>query len=272
MKIIKRYCFSFLFGILITLHTKSQKDTVAKTTIPLQTTTKEYKPEILTSGFIDVVNNGQVNASARFVRLFIGEPYKFAIPLSIYSGVSANNFGNQNVNNTSTRGNIHLINNFINPMSGLINLSFENLVYFKKNYTGYTKSGFTYQIGARVLTGYKQGLISNQTTGNPVNFLSQFNTFGLYFQTGAWERDNAKNVGVFWVSIRYLMCHSSPDQLQEIMPSITTNGVYTGYSLGWGVDINKLINLKMILYKYTKKPEIDYSLPIYQFSFNYSLK
>lgn len=39
------------------------------------------KPEILTSGFIDIVNNGQVNASARFIRLFIGEQGKFAIPL-----------------------------------------------------------------------------------------------------------------------------------------------------------------------------------------------
>ena len=31
------------------------------------------KPEILTSGFIDIVNNGKVNASARFVPLFISE-------------------------------------------------------------------------------------------------------------------------------------------------------------------------------------------------------
>lgn len=29
------------------------------------------KPEIFTSGYIDIVNNGQVNASTRFVLLFI---------------------------------------------------------------------------------------------------------------------------------------------------------------------------------------------------------
>ena len=34
-------------------------------------TFKSYKPEIFTSGFIDIVNNGQVNSSARFIRLFI---------------------------------------------------------------------------------------------------------------------------------------------------------------------------------------------------------
>ena len=40
---------------------------------------RNYKPEIFTSGFIDIINNGQVNASARFIRLFIGELGKFYI-------------------------------------------------------------------------------------------------------------------------------------------------------------------------------------------------
>jgi hypothetical protein len=253
----------------------SSKTTFAQTTTvakPITLPQKEYKPEILTSGFIDVVNNGQVNASARFIRLYIGEPNKFAIPLSIYSGVSANNFSNVNNTSISNRSNVHLVNNFINPMSGLINVSFENLVYFKKNYTGYTKYGSTYQIGSRVLTGYKQGLINNPTTGNPINFFNQFASVGLYFQTGAWERDNAKNVGVFWLSTRYIICSSSSDNLKEIIPAIETNGLYHGYSIAWGVDINKLINLKVVWYKYIKKPEIDFNLAIYQFSFNYSLK
>ena len=52
------------------------------------------KPEIFTSGFIDIINTGQVNASARFIRLFIGEPGKFSIPMSLYSGVSSNNLQN----------------------------------------------------------------------------------------------------------------------------------------------------------------------------------
>ena len=73
-----------------------KKDTIFHTGIKTQLTQpnskQPYKPEILTSGFFDIVNNGQVNASARFIRLFIGEPGKFALPLSIYSGVSSNNF------------------------------------------------------------------------------------------------------------------------------------------------------------------------------------
>ena len=41
------------------------------------------------------MNNGQVNASARFKKLFIGEPSKISIPLSFYGGVSNNTFQKQ---------------------------------------------------------------------------------------------------------------------------------------------------------------------------------
>jgi len=36
--------------------------------------TTSKKSEIFSSGFIDVINNGQVNASARLIKLYIGEP------------------------------------------------------------------------------------------------------------------------------------------------------------------------------------------------------
>lgn len=231
---------------------------------------KNYKPEIFTSGFIDIMNNGQVNASARFIRLFVGEPGKFAIPLSLYSGVSNNNFQNQTTA-TGSRSNDHLVNQYINPLSGLVNMSVDGIVYFKQT-TKVTKTGFLYHFGERVLTGYKTGVITNPSTGKPTNFLNSFGTAGLYFQTGAWERNNAKNVGIFWLAFRYHACYTNPDLLKDFLPAIKTNGLYLGYSMGFGVEINNLVNLKAIYYKYTKKPEIDYSLPIYQFSFNYTMK
>jgi hypothetical protein len=231
---------------------------------------KEFKPEIFTNGFIDVMNNGQVNASARFIRLYIGEPGKLAIPLSLYSGVSANNFQNQNTA-TGSRSNDHLVNQYINPLSGLINLSIDGIVYLKKT-ERVTKTGVLYHVGERVLTGYKTGLATNPQTGKPVNFLNSFGTLGLYLQTGAWERSNSKNVGVFWLATRYHIMYSNSKQIKEFLPDVQTNGLYHGYSLGFGVEINNLVNLKAIYYKYSKAPEIDYGLPIYQFSFNYSFK
>jgi hypothetical protein len=72
--------------------------------------------------------------------------------------------------------------------------------------------------------------------------------------------------------LRYIWIYTRPSQIKEFLPTIETNGLYHGYSIGWGVEINKLVNIKVLYYKYKKKPEIDYNLPIYQFSFNYSLK
>lgn len=229
------------------------------------------KPEIFTSGFIDIVNNGQVNASARFIRLFIGGPGRFAIPLSFYGGVSNNNFQNQSNTGGQQRNNDHLINQYINPLSGLINVSIDGIVYCKKSQK-VTKTGFLYHLGERLLTGYRTGKITDPQTGKPTNFLNTFATLGTYFQTGAWERNNEKNVGVFWIAFRYIGCYTSPKQIKEFLIDIKTNGIYHGYSIAFGIEINSLVNIKVLYYKYVKQPEIEYSLPIYQFSFNYTLK
>ncbi len=230
----------------------------------------QYKPEIFTSGFIDIINSGQVNASSRFIRLFIGEPGKFAIPLSLYSGVSSNSF--QNTQAITQRNNDVLVTNFINPLSGLANISIDGVLFFKSKSEKVTKAGILYHFGERILTGVRTGPLNDPATGKPVNFLNTFSALGFYFQTGAWEKNNSRNIGITWLALRYIRCYSNPSQLKEILPSIETNGMYSGYSIAWGVEITKLVNIKVVYYKYIKKPEIDYFLPIYQFSFNYSLK
>lgn len=239
--------------------------------ITIDSMRSNFTPEIFTSGFIDIMNNGQVNASARFIRLSIGEPGKFSIPLSLYGGVSNNTFQGQQVTNASQKSNEQLINQYINPLSGLINISIDGVIYFSRRVIA-TRTGFIYHAGERVLTGYKTGAIGNTQTGKPCNFLNSFATAGLYFQTGAWERSNSKNIGIFWVALRYIASKSSYNSIKEFLPDIRSNGLYHGYSVGFGVEINNLVNIKAIFYRYVKKPEIEYSLPIYQFTFNYSLK
>ncbi len=239
----------------------SQKDSAAKS----------LKPEIFSSGFIDVMNNGQVNASARFIKLYIGEPGKFSIPLSFYGGVSSNNFQNNNSGGQLLKSNDHLVNQYINPLSGLINVSIEGIAFRRKDAGNITKAGGIYQVGERVLNGVRTGDIRDPRTGKPSNFLNTFATTGLYFQTGAWEKTNTKNVGVFWFVLRYHICRSNSKQIKEFLPNVETNGLYHGYSTGFGIQINNLVDIKAIYYKYVKAPEIDYGLPIYQFSFNYTM-
>lgn len=281
-----RFFFPILFWICPLLASAQQKDTLTKqvaksvppTTAIKSPPLKEYKPEIFTSGFIDIVNNGQVNASARFIRLYIGEPGKFAIPVSFYGGVSNNTFQNNSPGTVFSKSNSHLVNQYINPLSGLINISIEGVLFFTKKQK-ITKPGLLYQAGERVLSGIRTGEVSNPLTGKPVNFLNSFAAAGFYFQTGAWERNNLpagrqvpKNVGVFWLAFRYHVCKSSAKQINEFLPAIETNGLYHGWSGGFGIEINKLVNIKAIYYKYSKAPEIEYGLPIYQFSFQYSMK
>ena len=203
--------------------------------------------------------------------MYIGEPGKFAVPLSLYGGVSNNNFQNQSNTGGLQRSNDHLVNQYINPLSGLINISIDGIVYFRST-EKITKTGLLYHIGERVLTGYKTGMVTNPQTGKPINFLNSFATLGWYFQSGAWERNNTKNVGIFWLALRYIACYTNPAQIKAFLPDVKTNGIYHGYAVGFGVEINNLVNLKAIYYKYSKQPEIEYALPIYQFSFNYSLK
>lgn len=229
---------------------------------------RNQKPEMFTSGFLDVINDGQVNASARFVKLFIGEPGRLCIPLSIYSGVTSNNFRESG----GKKSNEHLSNNFINPLTGLINASVGHTVFFDTTQAGITRLGYVYQLGERLLHGYKVGDATDPTTGKPINFLNVYSFAGLYFQTGAWDKNDLQNMGIFWLSLRYIGCYSREDKLQEIMPALLTDGLYHGYSIGAGIEINNLLNMKLLFYEYLKRPEWNYNSTVYQFSFNYSLK
>lgn len=230
----------------------------------------QVKPEILNAGFIDIMQTGQVNASARLVRIYIGEPGKFSIPVSLYSGVSANNFQNQQ-NPVASRLNDQLISHFINPMSGLINFSLQgnNLLYHKSEKI--SGAGIIYQVGERLLTGYKSGLPGDPSTGRPVNFLNTVAAAGLYLQTGAWEK-NVNTTGLCWVSFRYILSHSTTRPLNEFNGLDDLKGICRAWSAGWGIDINNLLNVKLVVYKYIQAQGDMFKSPVYQFTFNYAMK
>jgi len=228
------------------------------------------KADILSSGFIDIMNNGQVNSSARFLRLFIGEPGKFAVPLCIYSGVTSNYFQNQVYG--GRRSNEDLANSFINPMTGICNISFDGTVAGKNKKKLLTITSLFYQMGGRILTGYRTGPLTDLSTGKPFSFLNGFLSSAVFIQTGAWEKYKENNMGICWLAIRFIICKSGFKQLQTIVPDIQTNGIYHGWSFAWGIEINRLVSCRLIYYQYTKPPEIEFSIPIYQFTFNYSVR
>jgi hypothetical protein len=266
---------SFIFVMLLIIqemHAKQIKvaagptmDTVGS--MPKKTT----KSEVLNAGFFDLMNNGQVSTSARILRIAVGDPKKFSVPLCIYGGVSNNALAGSSYNNYGKQSNDHLINQFITPLSGLINFSIDELKMFGKA-KSISRFGCVYQFGERILTGVRSGAANLYLLGKPYNFLNSYAVSGLYFQTGAWEKSNEKNMGICWLVVRLHLCYTKPSELKVFMPDIKTNGLYTGYSAGMGIDISSVLNMKLMYYRYLKAPEIYYSLPIYQFSINYSMK
>jgi hypothetical protein len=213
------------------------------------------------------MNSGQVNSSARFLKLNIGEPKKFYLPLSLYAGINSNPM--QGASAPALKTNDHLITGFINPLSGLINFSFEDIL-FRKQSVSKTKFGLSYQIGERVMYGVRVDTINKMANYTVVNFLNTYASTGLFFQTQAWEREKASDLGIFWVAFRLHATRTGIKYLNNFIPKLASNGIYTGYSLGFGVHITNSVDIKAIYYNYIKKPEIDYYNSLYQFSLNYT--
>jgi hypothetical protein len=117
---------------------------------------KQKKPEILTNGFVDVMNNGQMNASARLFKLYLGEPEKFVVPISLYIGVTGNNL------TSAIRSNESLLLNIVNPLSGVMNISVDATHFLLKKGEALNKCWFTLSIWGTTIKLYRYSIFSNR--------------------------------------------------------------------------------------------------------------
>lgn len=255
-------------GIKSIINNKNLDTTIPKllvsSTQPLisNTPTQIKKPELFNSGFIDFQNSGQLNASARVFKLYIGEPKKFMLPISVYSGVSGNN---PNSGSNSSKGSEQMILGLINPMSGIFNLSTDNTFRFRKNPKGLTGFSFVYQLGEKMITGQQAFTLKS------FSFFSTYVNAGLLFQTGAWEKNKEKNMGIFWFLLRFHLIQTS-NTFQKLSGYPPDNNLFKGYSIGTGIEINNVLNIKSYYYRYINAGADIFSIPIFQLTFNYSLK
>jgi len=216
---------------------------------------------------MDVSSNGQMNASARLVRVCIGEPDKFYVPISVYGGVSNTAFPSGSPGPTGIDINLHGL--LISPLSGTFNVCFDE-VFFRHKTPAITKFGLICQMGERLLTGYR--LSNDRYLRSPVHLLNTVGALGCLFQTGAWERSGKNDMGICWFAVRHILSYSPPKSLSEILPDAPSNGFSMGLSVGVGLEINKLVSIKTVCYQYLKSSEKWPANPTYQFSFNYTLK
>jgi hypothetical protein len=220
------------------------------------------KPELFNSGFIDFQNSGQMNASARVFKLYIGEPKKLMIPISVYSGVSGNNI---NTGTGTSKGSEQMILGLINPMSGVFNLSTDNTIRIGRKSKSLTGVSLVYQLGEKMITG------NQAITLKSFSFFSTYANSGLLFKTGAWEKDKEKNMGVFWLLFRYHVIQIS-NNFQTLSGYPPDNRFFKGYSLGMGIEINNVLNIKSYYYHYIEPEASTFDIPIFQLTFNYNMK
>jgi hypothetical protein len=246
-----------LFGLLQVRGISQLKDSVLLKADSVKI--NGLKSEILSGGFIDIAQNGQMNASARLFRLYIGEPGKWQLPVSLYSGVTADNF-------SMDRGDEELCLQLINPGAGIFNLSIDGnncLIGAGRKFTSFR---LQYQAGFRFLSVFNSVQYRNFIFYNLVSGL------GLMIATGAWEKGKTGNMGICWLSFRALYSGSPPLSLKEfIEEKIKTDMI--GYSIGLGIDISQALNIRAFYFRYISNRNIEMFLkPLLQLSFNYSLK
>lgn len=217
----------------------------------------ENKAEVLKNGFIDILTNGDMQASARLLKLNIGNPNGFYMPFYIYTGASGNSLGENNLNQT-------LISNLLNPIGGSLNLSFNGLQQLVKP-EPYRKIDFAYQFGVKCTNGEDTLLNEN------VNFFNVFVNLGLFFQTQAWKDNDTDNIGVFWVQGKIIADYASKNKLEKVFYYINENYFY-GYSFDLGVEIDRVVNIKIGVYQFLNNVDIKLlTKPTVKLSIDYSL-
>lgn len=222
-------------------------------------TTQESNVQFLKNGFLDLLTDGSVQASARILRINIGEYDKFYLPLYIYSGVSENTFGSSKLNRST-------VSSLLNTAGGLLNFSFNGLQKIAESSSGDTRLKFAYQFGGRMING------KDTITKDNLNFFNALGNAGLFFQTNAWPDNDPKNKGVFYIQAKATGTSSSPEKLKRVFGDMKDN-FFWGYTLDAGIEINKVINLKVGLYQFVNNQGIEaIKKPTVKFSLDYTLK
>ncbi len=220
---------------------------------------------------MEVGQGGQLQAAARIVRLFIGEPGKWQLPLSLYSGVAQPGTSSTGTNVSSTRSNETITWQLYSAWSGMINLGFEGQRRWR-SWGPQSGLRFVFQVGERILSGYRVSVPSDPLNGKQQLLWNHYLVAGWVFHTGAWERSDPRNLGRGWVMFRGHLNYSSPDVLRWLFPLPRLRGIYGGGSLALGIEVSRVVNLRAMVCWPWLRPEWSMPRSLTQLSFQYNWK
>ncbi|MFD0962557.1 hypothetical protein [Pseudofulvibacter geojedonensis] len=236
--------------------TKSVSD--IKSELEKEKNKKDDKLMLFGTGYLDYFSAGSVQATAQILKLNIGDPERFIVPLYIFAGGSGDVLG-ENEENKSAIGNL------LNPTGGLFNATFYK--QFLKPSDKVTRIGFTLQATLK--------LISGDDVQSKDNFLFGSTSFstGFHFQTGAWK-EGEDDIGLFFVKPRLIGSLVGNTQSESLFSTVQEHDNFLyGFAVDAGINVKDVIDLKFGVYQFWNDYDIEgFDKPLLKFSVDYKFK
>jgi hypothetical protein len=183
-------------------------------------------------GFVDTYFSGQIETTAEFLKVRIGEPEGFSLPLYLLVGSMESGMG-------STEQNGGTAISLISPTGGLLNISmFLNLSMYHST-TNITQFRLSAMGAGKLVNGQEVGTTEGKM------FPAGYYEAGIYFQTGAWEAGGVYSEGgIFWIQAKYAGSVSSLSDLETVFgPSVAENP--HGFRSELGMLIKDKVNIRL---------------------------
>jgi len=193
-------------------------------------------------GFVDYFSSGATQATVQLIRLCLGEPGRFRLPLYFLAG-SPGKVSGGNTMNAATLGSI------LNPLGGFLNAAVNDSyeIWPRNPAYQYTSFQLAYQAAAKYLNGHD----TTNTTGVPA--MIGYADLGLRYQTGATNLDDVdpSKVGIAWIQVKFGANIAGSTQFKRLFGA-DAGQILQVVSVDGGVAIDSRLNLK-ISYETTVK-------------------
>jgi hypothetical protein len=192
--------------------------------------------ELFGKGLLDYGFEGQLQATAQAIKINIGEPNKFSLPISLLVGATNSDIGSPALNKST-------VMSLISPTGGTTNVSTNFYLKLFGSGTGITSLKLSGLVAGKLITGRDSA--TNKSTSKPSGYFDG----GLYFQTGAWtDEDGYKDGGIFWAQAKYTASYMAEEDLKTYFgPSV--QGIPHGPRVEIGCFIQNRVNIKLSYYK-----------------------
>ncbi len=220
--------------------------------LDLMTKAARGSSNVFAGGTLDILQGGQMNASARLFQLYLGKPGGRRLPLSISTGVMAGALAGYPLHDEG-------VSLLVNPAGGLLNMRVEG----DRRLTGDGNLRVQLQGAVRLLNLFDPAAFVNY------RFVNALAGGGLIWMTAAWEEGREKDPGICWCSLR-LFGSAAPEWLFSDYLQTRFFPVLLGVAAGVGVDISQRLQVRTSYFRFCNtRGEAVFREPVIQLSFSY---